>query len=1314
MKRLWVILLAVIMIFTCIPASASAEEPAVINIDSPDDWAALGGDIRLNSDTVINITTSETNAGLGIGNGFTTIISTAGKKITVNGTAGRTYRNLAIYSYGDLAINNLNLDTSEIPFTPVKFSNDAVLTVSGNNDFKAAGMCGMKADGALTVKGIGKVHVHNTLANIAAIEIIGKLSVESGTFSGHADNNMALRVNNIDVLSGAALKMTSSANSLSQALYGPPGRDLTINNDGTMECNNLLGKNGISTGGSSLIYSGNGSLSANKISAQKFVQNGGTVNIFCNDQSTYALTVESYGKLSSGNLRIYNAPKAVLSQNSASGPIYIEDGMLSITNGGGQELYPSQLPGGGTWELENAELLSRSGIPCSLSDETIRVSIPSSATANIKRDPNGLSVDKNSVIFPSSTFGHPPLSPAAITIENKGVGDVEDINVELAGTNAGAFIMTQTDKTHLAESESTSFTVVPKNWLPVIPYVQMPLAYSATVNVKAGNKVLKSIPLSFMVTRTMTNQLYKDTSGTYNFGILDLGYSTVPPKTVTLYNCGTNAITNITLRLLGGESSNFILSGSSLPDLPSSDAVRTFTVRPKDGLPQGTYTDTVEIKAAGGMIQRFDVKLEVQPLNRLGLFELPEDFSYTFPSEYYLNQTQHEEAVSIENQGFNKVVDLGAESSNTDAFTATISDGPDMEPGDQAAVLVKPKPALSPGTYTSTITATGANGAETSFPVSYTVKATPTFGMSIAGPLNGSYGQMDAGYNPPPERTFTVMNIGSGQLTSLNASLIGSGADKFEISAPLSSATLNSTQSSTVKVKAKPDLPPGIHKAQLKIAGDNGVTKIHDISFSVIASNRPNLVMNYVNYNFPGATDGYSSTAPVTVKITNRGGIAATGITASFWGGSATGAFTCSALPKTQLAPLESMYITVKPKLDLTSGGFGSHDKNTNLRIQDSSGNRQDMYLSFIVSEASYSMALDKTGTIDLPMTYTGNTNPAKQAVEISNTGTGKISDIEVSGNNGNLDIEQPEQATVYPENKISFSVKPKSGLPAGTYITKVTVDASNGLTEEFDVRFVVGHQVSVKTNNTSYGTVGGEGIYANGSQVTFTATPKPGYRFVRWMDGTGEISRLSQITLSINAPHQLTAEFAAIPAPSVKSSSAAYNKIKLSWTKVIGANGYILYRYSGSSKTYAAIKTIIGGDITNYIDSGCLTGTTYNYKVRAFWTVSGKSVYGGYSAAVSGKAVLSAPASVKARPISSGKIKLTWKAVPGRTKYVIYRSKSLKGSYKKVGITSKRTFTNKKLAKNRKYYYKVRAYRVVNGKKVYSKYSKIVRVKTR
>ena len=73
---------------------------------------------------------------------------------------------------------------------------------------------------------------------------------------------------------------------------------------------------------------------------------------------------------------------------------------------------------------------------------------------------------------------------------------------------------------------------------------------------------------------------------------------------------------------------------------------------------------------------------------------------------------------------------------------------------------------------------------------------------------------------------------------------------------------------------------------------------------------------------------------------------------------------------------------------------------------------------------------------------------------------------------------------------------------------------------------------------------------------------------------------------------------------------------------------------------------------------------------------------------------------------------KIKWKKINGAKKYVVYRA--TKGSkYKKVDTTTKLSKTFKRTFKHT-YYYKVRAYKILNGEKIYSKYSVAKKVKSR
>ena len=59
----------------------------------------------------------------------------------------------------------------------------------------------------------------------------------------------------------------------------------------------------------------------------------------------------------------------------------------------------------------------------------------------------------------------------------------------------------------------------------------------------------------------------------------------------------------------------------------------------------------------------------------------------------------------------------------------------------------------------------------------------------------------------------------------------------------------------------------------------------------------------------------------------------------------------------------------------------------------------------------------------------------------------------------------------------------------------------------------------------------------------------------------------------------------------------------------------------------------------------------------------------------------------------------------------IVYRATSKNGTYKAIAAIKKGTtikYTDKKVSSKRTYYYRVRAYRVVNGKKMYGSYSSV------
>ena len=80
--------------------------------------------------------------------------------------------------------------------------------------------------------------------------------------------------------------------------------------------------------------------------------------------------------------------------------------------------------------------------------------------------------------------------------------------------------------------------------------------------------------------------------------------------------------------------------------------------------------------------------------------------------------------------------------------------------------------------------------------------------------------------------------------------------------------------------------------------------------------------------------------------------------------------------------------------------------------------------------------------------------------------------------------------------------------------------------------------------------------------------------------------------------------------------------------------------------------------------------------------------------------------------------ILVTWKKVSGVNGYEIQvaTDKKFKKNKKTVTIKKQKTTktTVKKLKAKKKYYVRVRTYKIVNGKKVYSSWSKVKSVKTK
>ncbi len=164
-------------------------------------------------------------------------------------------------------------------------------------------------------------------------------------------------------------------------------------------------------------------------------------------------------------------------------------------------------------------------------------------------------------------------------------------------------------------------------------------------------------------------------------------------------------------------------------------------------------------------------------------------------------------------------------------------------------------------------------------------------------------------------------------------------------------------------------------------------------------------------------------------------------------------------------------------------------------------------------------------------------------------------------------------------------------------------------------------------------------------------------------------------------------------------------SSIVLKWKKVQGAKGYEIYRATSENGKYKKIKTTTS---VVYKNKKLKSGKKYYYKVRAYKVVNNTKLYGKYSKT----AVMVTKPKTPAIKLKSGnkKVTVTWKKVTGASGYEIRMATQKNGKFKVIKKTSSKaaSYTKKNLANNKKYYFKVRAYKKVNGRKVYSSWSKL------
>jgi Leucine-rich repeat (LRR) protein len=158
-------------------------------------------------------------------------------------------------------------------------------------------------------------------------------------------------------------------------------------------------------------------------------------------------------------------------------------------------------------------------------------------------------------------------------------------------------------------------------------------------------------------------------------------------------------------------------------------------------------------------------------------------------------------------------------------------------------------------------------------------------------------------------------------------------------------------------------------------------------------------------------------------------------------------------------------------------------------------------------------------------------------------------------------------------------------------------------------------------------------------------------------------------------------------------------NAVTVKWGKVTGADGYIVYRKTGSAKNWTKIATISDASTLSYEDTAVAkkSGSTYSYTVQAYnKDANGAVTNSTYD--TTGKSIIRLTQVTLATPVNTAKgVTVKWKKVSGSAGYIVYRKAGSAKSWTKVATVKgnkKVSYLDKKAKTNgTKYTYTVKAY---------------------
>ena len=328
------------------------------------------------------------------------------------------------------------------------------------------------------------------------------------------------------------------------------------------------------------------------------------------------------------------------------------------------------------------------------------------------------------------------------------ITNIGNSTVALTPPTSTKYTISPSTSASLAAEASTSFTIRPVTGLETG-------AHNETLTFTTDHSTSVDVTVTF----TVQSASYAISATPFLKAFMSVAEGESPPaaETITITNTGNQPVT-----LTQPTATNYTIGTLSSHTIhPTTTAA--FTIRPRFGLLEGSYAETIAIQGSGGASANVQVSFTVTEAASYSIGASPSSVDFGTLAQGYIQPDA--KTVTVTNTG-NQSISLYQPAASHYAI-GTLS-GTALAPGASATFTVTPKPSLSEGSWNETIHILGSNGVNAEVNAAFACTA-PLEYYIVSG--NGSTYQQDDS-SPSPLAITANGNINNFTGLTLNGVLV--------------------------------------------------------------------------------------------------------------------------------------------------------------------------------------------------------------------------------------------------------------------------------------------------------------------------------------------------------------------------------------------------------------------------------------------------------------------------------------------------------------------------------------------------------------